>query len=316
MNATAKTAGRTILYSHGAFARHATPPGHPEQVARMRVVAEALAGMDLDRRDCPPGDMADVLRCHDADHVAMIQSAQSLTGLVAVDGDTFLSAGTFEAAMRAVGGACAAVDAVMAGEAASAFVACRPPGHHAERDRAMGFCLLGTVGIAARHALDVAGAARVAVVDFDVHHGNGTQDLIWFEERCLFVSSHQKGLWPGTGWPSHRGEHGQVLNVPLAKGSDGTAMRAAYEDAVFPRVLAHKPDLILLSAGFDAHRDDPLAGLNWTEADYAWLTGRICDLAHELCGGRVVSCLEGGYDLGALAASVAAHVGVLQERGQ
>jgi acetoin utilization deacetylase AcuC-like enzyme len=306
----------TALYSHPDFAGHLTPAGHPEQVARMAAVARGLAELTLDRRDCPMGDLADVLRCHTKAYVDGVIGAVPAQGVVALDADTFLSAGSYGAAMRAVGGACAAVDAVLAGAVRNAFLACRPPGHHAEQDRAMGFCLFGTVGIAARRALDVHGLTRVAIVDFDVHHGNGTQDLIWFEERCLFVSSHQAQLWPGTGWPSHRGEHGQVLNLTLPKGSDGAAMRALYEAEVLPRVAAHRPELILVSAGFDAHRDDPLAGLNWVEADYAWLTGAICDVADECCGGRVVSCLEGGYDLDALASSVAAHVGVLEERGR
>jgi acetoin utilization deacetylase AcuC-like enzyme len=207
---------------------------------------------------------------------------------------------------------CAAVDAVVSGEAKTAFVAGRPPGHHAEREVAMGFCLFGTVAIGVKRALDHHGLARVAVVDFDVHHGNGTQDLLWDEGRCLFVSSHQMPLYPGTGRPEERGAHGQVLNVPLRAGSGGRAMREVYEGVVFPALADWKPELLLISAGFDAHADDPLAGLEWQAEDYRWLTERLCDFA----GGRVVSSLEGGYDLDALAASVAAHVGVLEERGR
>jgi acetoin utilization deacetylase AcuC-like enzyme len=175
----------------------------------------------------------------------------------------------------------------------------------------MGFCLFGTVAIGAKRALDHHGLGRVAIVDFDVHHGNGTQDLLWDEERCLFISSHQMPLYPGTGRPEERGAHGQVMNLPLRAGSGGTEMRALYERVVFPALEAWQPELLLLSAGFDAHADDPLAGLEWQAEDYRWLTDRLCDFA----GGRVVSTLEGGYDLEALAASVAAHVGVLQERG-
>ena len=186
---------------------------------------------------------------------------------------------------------------------------------HAERAQAMGFCLFGSVAIGAKRALDLHGLGRVAVVDFDVHHGNGTQDLLWDEARCLFISSHQMPLYPGSGAVAERGAHGQILNVPLREGSGGGAMRAAYEALVFPALEAWKPELILISAGFDAHADDPLAGLEWQAGDYAWLTGRICDVAEAHAGGRVVSALEGGYDLAALAASVAAHVGVLQERG-
>jgi acetoin utilization deacetylase AcuC-like enzyme len=179
----------------------------------------------------------------------------------------------------------------------------------------MGFCLFGTVAIAAKRALDHHGLTRIAVVDFDVHHGNGTQDLLWDEPRALFVTSQQMPLWPGTGDRSEKGAHGQIINIPLEPHSDGKAMRAAYEAEVFPALEAFKPEMILISAGFDAHADDPLAQLNWREADFAWLTHRLCDLADRHAQGRVVSCLEGGYDLAALTASVAAHVGVLQERG-
>ena len=217
--------------------------------------------------------------------------------------------------MRAVGGACAAVDAVLGGEAKNAFVLARPPGHHAEAAVPMGFCLFGTVAIAAKHALERHGLSRVAVVDFDVHHGNGTQALLWDEPRTLFITSPQMPLWPGSGDRSERGAHGQILNLPLPPHSNGGVMRRLYEAEAFPALDAFKPELILISAGFDAHADDPLAQLNWVEADFAWLTQSLCDFADWHCQGRVVSCLEGGYDLKALTASVAAHVGVLQERG-
>jgi acetoin utilization deacetylase AcuC-like enzyme len=207
------------------------------------------------------------------------------------------------------------VDAVLAGEAANAFVACRPPGHHAERETAMGFCLFGTVAIAARHAMERHGLSRVAIVDFDVHHGNGTQDLLWDEARALFVSSHQMPLYPGSGNPHETGAHDNVMNVPLAPMTDGNMMRRAYEAEVFPALLDYRPELLLISAGFDAHAADPLANLEWTAEDFAWLTERLCDVAEETCGGRVVSTLEGGYDLDALGLSVAAHVRVLMERG-
>jgi acetoin utilization deacetylase AcuC-like enzyme len=226
-----------------------------------------------------------------------------------------MSPGTIEAALRAVGGVTAAVDAVLAGEAANAFVAQRPPGHHAERDRAMGFCLFGQVAVGALRALDHHGLDRVAVLDFDVHHGNGTQDILWDEPRAMFVSSHQMPLYPGTGHASETGAHGQVLNLPLPEGSGTAAMRTVWE-AALARVEAFRPGLILVSAGFDAHRDDPLAGLTWGADDFAWITRRICDLAARVCGGRVVSSLEGGYDLSALAASVTAHVDGLKEHGE
>ena len=302
----------TALYQSGTFRRHVTPSGHPERVERLAAVARGLDGLTLDRRDCPMAAEDDVLRCHPARYLARVRAAEPADGWAQLDPDTYMSPGSYEAAMRAVGGICAAVDAVVAGEVKTAFVAGRPPGHHAERETAMGFCLFGTVAIGAKRALDHHGLGRVAIVDFDVHHGNGTQDLLWDEGRCLFVSSHQMPLYPGTGRPDERGAHGQVLNVPLREGSGGAAMREVYERVVFPRLAAWKPELLLVSAGFDAHADDPLAGLEWQAEDYAWLTDRLCDFA----GGRVVSTLEGGYDLDALAASVAAHVGVLEERGR
>ena len=301
-----------LLFTHEAFRGHVTPPGHPERVARLDAVELGLARLAVERRDCPMGAEAEVLRCHPAGYLARVKAAVPEEGWAQLDGDTFLSPGSYEAAMRAVGGICAAVDAVVSGEAKAAFVAGRPPGHHAERETAMGFCLFGTVAIGAKRSLDHHGLKRVAVVDFDVHHGNGTQDLLWDEGRCLFASSHQMPLYPGTGSPQEKGAHGQILNVPLRSGSGGAAMRDAYERLVFPALAEWQPDLLLISAGFDAHADDPLAGLEWQAEDYRWLTERLCDFAQ----GRVVSTLEGGYDLDALAASVAAHGSVLQERGQ
>lgn len=298
-----------LVYSHDDFARHVTPPGHPESVERVQAVQAGLAGLDTTRREAPLADMADLLRCHPAEHVARLQAAVPATGWAAIDGDTVLSPGTWDAALRAVGGACAAVDAVMA-DGGRAFVACRPPGHHAETATAMGFCFFGTVAIAAKRALDHDGVSRVTVLDFDVHHGNGTQDLLWDEARAMFVSSHQSPLYPGTGAVGERGAHGQIVNLPLRGGSGGAAMRAAWTPALM-QVEAFAPQMILISAGFDAHRDDPLAGLTWETADYVRLTRAICGVADRVCGGRVVSCLEGGYDLAALAASVAAHVGEL-----
>lgn len=295
-----------IYFSHNACLDHVTPPGHPECADRLLAINTALAGFTLDRRDCPMGDEADVLRCHPARYLARVKAALPAKGWAQLDGDTYLSPGSFNAAMLAVGGACAAVDAVMA-EGGRAFVAARPPGHHAEGETAMGFCLFGTVAIAAMRALDLHGLSRVAVLDFDVHHGNGTQDLLWDEPRVRFVSSHQMPLYPGSGSPHERGAHGQITNLPLRTASGSAAMRAAWSPVLADLVL-WQPELIVLSAGFDAHADDPLAGLMWEEADYVWLTRAICDLADLCCAGRVVSCLEGGYDLAALGRSVAAHV--------
>lgn len=294
-----------LVFSHSDCLGHVTPPGHPERVERLAAVEAGLEGLALERRDCPLAEKAEVLRSHPAAYLARVAGAVPETGWAQLDGDTFLAPGSLKAALRGVGGVCAAVDAVLAGEAGAAFVAARPPGHHAETARAMGFCLFGSVAIAAKRALDHHGLARVAVVDFDVHHGNGTQDLLWDEARCLFASSHQMPLYPGTGAADERGAHGQVLNVPLLAGSGGAAMRAAYERIILPAVAAAKPDLLIVSAGFDAHASDPLAQLEWKAEDFRWLAARLW----EVSGGRVVSALEGGYDLGALAESAGAYVG-------
>jgi acetoin utilization deacetylase AcuC-like enzyme len=204
---------------------------------------------------------------------------------------------------------------VMAGAAANAFCATRPPGHHAEKETPMGFCLFGTAALAAKHGLEAHGLSRVAVVDFDVHHGNGTQDLLWDEARTLFVTSQQMPLWPGTGHPDERGAHDNVLNLPLPPETGGAEMRARYENEAFPRLRAFAPELVIVSAGFDAHQDDPLAQLNWTVADFAWVTEGLCEIAAGSAQGRVVSTLEGGYDLAGLSASAKAHVEVLMEAG-
>ncbi|MFC2966945.1 histone deacetylase family protein [Acidimangrovimonas pyrenivorans] len=308
----------TAVYSHPDCLLHVTPPGHAEQVARIEAVETALAAPDfaaLDRRAAPLGDVADILRCHPQRYVDRIRAAVPEEGSVQLDPDTHVSPGSWNAALRGVGGICAAVDAVLAGEVSNAFVACRPPGHHAEVESPMGFCLFGNVAIAARRALDHHGLSRVAIVDFDVHHGNGTQDLLWNESRTLFCSSHQMPLYPGTGAAKERGVCGNVLNLPLAPETGGAEMREAYERVILPAVDAFQPELLLISAGFDAHLADPLAQLEWQVADFEWLTGKLCDLADRHCDGRVVSTLEGGYDLQALAASAAAHVQGLMERG-
>ena len=308
---------KTAYLTHPDAAHHQTPPGHPEQVARMAAIGDALAGPDfaaLMRLDAPVAEDAQLLLGHPESYIDRIRKAIPAAGIYQLDADTHVSNGSFTAASRAVGGACHAVDLVMQGRAANAFVGMRPPGHHAETATPMGFCLFGTVAIAARHAMETHGLSRVAVVDFDVHHGNGTQDLLWDEARAFFVSSHQMPLWPGTGKSDERGGHGNVLNVPLAPGTDGAAFRRIYEDMVLPQLDRFAPELIIVSAGFDAHRDDPLAQLALIEDDFAWVTGALCDVAARHCEGRLVSCLEGGYDLPALGRSVAAHVRVLMEK--
>lgn len=304
----------TLVFAHATSAQHNTPAGHPERVDRIAAVERGLAGLAVKRRISPLAAQADILRCHPQAYIDRIRLAEPASGTVQLDADTWMSPGSYQAALRAVGGACAAVDAVLAGQDKTAFVVARPPGHHAESATPMGFCLFGTVAIAAKRALYHHGLGRVAVVDFDVHHGNGTQDLLWHEPRAFLATSQQMPLWPGSGDASETGAHGQILNLPLPPESTGAMMRAAYEAQVFPALDAFKPDLILISAGFDAHANDPLANLNWHEDDFAWLTHRLCDLAATHAQGRVVSCLEGGYDLGALQTSVAAHVSVLMER--
>lgn len=308
----------TLFITHTDCDAHITPPGHPEQVARLKYIRAALAEDRFDaliRQDAVECEDQDILLCHPEGYLSRVMAAEPASGWVSLDGDTHMTAGSVRAARLAVGGNIAAVDAVLEGRADNAFVACRPPGHHAETATAMGFCLFGNVSIAAKHALERHGLMRVAVVDFDVHHGNGTQDLIWDEPRCLFISSHQMPLYPGSGARHERGGHDNILNVPLAPNTAGAEMRRTYADEVLPRLRDFAPDLILVSAGFDAHRADPLANLMWETEDFAWITQRICDVAAESCQGRVVSTLEGGYDLDALAASAAAHVEVLMERG-
>ncbi len=308
----------TALLTHPDAHRHETPAGHPEQIARMDAITQALAAPEfaaLKRHEAPLCNEHQLLLCHPEHYIDRIRKAIPPAGIYQLDADTHVSPGSLNAAQRAVGGACAAVDLVLAGTVRNAFVAMRPPGHHAETATPMGFCLFGTIAIAARHAMERHGLNRVAVVDFDVHHGNGTQDLLWDEPRAFFVSSHQMPLWPGTGKSNERGAHGQVLNLPLQPGTDGARFRQSYEDTVLPQLDRFSPELVLISAGFDAHRDDPLAQLNLVEEDFAWVTGALCDIAARHAEGRVVSCLEGGYDLPALGRSVAAHMRVLMEKG-
>ncbi|WP_041527471.1 histone deacetylase family protein [Paracoccus aminophilus] len=301
----------TLLYTHPSAWAHLTPEGHPEQVARMDAVRDALESAVLERREAPRAGDADLLRCHPQAYLDRIRDSLPDEGIRMLDGDTYISQGGFQAARHAVGGVCQAVDDVLAGRAPNAFVAMRPPGHHAERETPMGFCIFGSVAIAAKRALDHHGLDRVAVLDFDVHHGNGTQDLLWDEKRAFFASTHQMPLFPGTGKASERGEFGQIMNLPLAPDTGGAEARAAWR-AIAGQVERFRPQLVLISAGFDAHRDDPLASLNWDESDFTAITRMICDAA-TAHSAPVVSALEGGYDLGALGRSVRAHVDVLTE---
>mgnify|MGYP001827959147 FL=1 len=305
----------TALITHEDCFDHVTPPGHPEQVARLDAVLNALEGMDLQRVKAPLAAEDDLLRAHPKAHVDAISAAAPEAGWRSLDADTHMSPGTLTAAYRAAGAVVRAVDMVLGGEVSNAFAAVRPPGHHAERQTAMGFCFFGSVVVGAQHALEHHGLDRIAIVDFDVHHGNGTQELVEDDARILFCSSHQSPLYPGTG-AAHEVGVDNVLNVPLPEGTGSKVFRDMYERVVLPRVDAFAPQLIIISAGFDAHEADPLAGMNLTTEDFAWVTGRLCDLADAHCQGRVVSSLEGGYDLAALGASAAAHVKVLEERGR
>ena len=299
-----------VLFTHAACLDHDPGPGHPESPARLRAILRALDAPGfarLDRRDAPLASVGQLVRVHTPAYVDAILAAEPAEGdSFALDGDTFMSPGSVEAALRACGGAIAAVDAVMDGSARHAFVATRPPGHHAEADRAMGFCLFNAVAVAALHARDRWGLQQVAVLDFDVHHGNGTQAMFWNDAGLFYASSHQSPCYPGTGLIGDRGAAGNIVNFPLSPGSGSLAFRAAWE-AMLAELARFGPELIICSAGFDAHRADPLAGLTLDEADFSWAASRFAQAA----GGRLVSVLEGGYDLAALAASVAAYVGAL-----
>lgn len=298
----------SALITHEDCLEHLTPTGHPEQVARLEYILDALKEMNLLRVSAPMAADDDILRIHPQEYISYLKGSLPQTGYKSLDGDTYISSGSLRAAYRAAGGVLRAIDIVLSGEAKNAFVAVRPPGHHAETQTAMGFCLFGNIALGAKHALDFHGLKRVAVIDFDVHHGNGTQELLWDESRCLTFTSQQMPLWPGTGSKEEQGNFNNIVNIPLSPGSSGVLMREKYEMLVFPALQEFKPELILVSAGFDAHEADPLAELNWSTEDFSWLTERICKIASDCCGGRLVSTLEGGYDLEALAESVKAHV--------
>jgi acetoin utilization deacetylase AcuC-like enzyme len=301
------------LYSHPDCLAHDPGPGHPESPARLRAVLQALEDgrfATLQRIEAPCASREQLLRVHAADHVDRILAAAPATGLRRLDEDTLMSPGSTQAALRAAGAVCAAVDAAMDGSALRSFCAVRPPGHHATHDRAMGFCLFNSVAVGAAQALVVHGLDRVAIVDFDVHHGNGTQDIFAAEPRVLYASSHQSPLYPGTGAASERG-CGNIVNAPLTPGTGSRTFRAAWDEVLLPRLSAFRPQLLLVSAGFDAHRLDPLAQLQLETDDYAWLATRLAELSASRCAGRLVSRLEGGYDLDALGAGVAAHVEAL-----
>ena len=304
----------TLLVSHRACLEHLTPAGHPERPDRLRAieqVLEAEAFQDLAREQAPLGTKEQIALCHPTDYVDEIESASPDYGLVRLDADTTMSPGSYEAALRGVGGGILAADEVIAGKMRNAFVAVRPPGHHAETARPMGFCLFNSAAIVARHAQKRYGVEHAAIVDFDVHHGNGSQDIFWSDKTVMYCSTHEMPLYPGTGSVGERGVHNNIVNAPLRAGDSGDQFREAFETAILPRLRDFKPDFLVISAGFDAHTRDPLANLNLIEADYAWVTKKLMEIADESAGGRIVSMLEGGYDLQGLSRSVAAHVTAL-----
>jgi acetoin utilization deacetylase AcuC-like enzyme len=304
----------TLLISHPACLDHLTPLGHPERPDRLRAVERAFEAerfQMLARAQAPAASLETIALCHPMDYIVEIREATPREGVVHLDGDTAMSPGSFEAALRAAGGAAFAVDEVVAKRAGNCFVATRPPGHHAETARPMGFCFFDNAAIAARYAQDRYGIDRAAIVDFDVHHGNGSQEIFWADQSVMYCSTHQMPLFPGTGAVIESGEHDTIVNAPLRPGDGRDAFRAAFESRILPRLREFRPELIVISAGFDAHMRDPLANINLDEDDFAWATQTIMEVADRFADGRIVSVLEGGYDLSALGNSVAAHVAAL-----
>jgi acetoin utilization deacetylase AcuC-like enzyme len=306
----------TLFITHPACLNHLTPPGHPERPDRLRAIERVFEReqfQDLVRAEAPTAEFDTIALCHPMDYITALRDASPTNGLVQIDADTSMSPGSFEAALRAAGGGIYAVDEVMAGRVSNAFVATRPPGHHTETARPMGFCLFNNAAIAARYAQKRYGIDRAAIVDFDVHHGNGSQDIFWSDKTVMYCSTHQMPLYPGTGARGERGEHDTVVNAPLSPGDGGAKFREALESVILPRLRDFRAELIVISAGFDAHQRDPLANLNLVEADFAWATQKIMEVAQASANSRVVSMLEGGYDLEGLSYSAAAHVSALMQ---
>lgn len=306
--------GSTLLITHPAALAHQMGPAHVEQPERLRAILRALDDARfarLIRVEAPIAPREALLRAHSSEHLARLAKSAPSEDYARIGPDVVMNGATHEAALRAAGGAIAAVDAVMRGDAKNAFVAMRPPGHHATRDTPMGFCFLNNAAVAALHARAAHGASRVAIVDFDVHHGNGVQEIFWSDRNVLYASTHQAPLYPGTGAVSETGAHDNIVNAPLAKGDGGARFRDALASRILPRLDAFAPDLVILCAGFDAHLHDPLGGLRLTADDFREVTLRVMEVAARRCDGRIVSVLEGGYRPEDLARSAAAHVGAL-----
>jgi len=300
----------TFLFENPIFLEHHTPEGHPERSDRIRALNLALEHerfSALQRKTAPQANEDFVLLAHPESHLRAVMDVIPEEGINHFEADTHASPASLQAALTGVGGAVAAVDAVFSGKADNAFVAARPPGHHAEREKAMGFCFFNNAAIAARHAQRAHGAERVAIVDWDVHHGNGTQDIFLADSSVLFCSTHQMPLYPGTGAKDETGA-GNIVNAPLSPDTGSDHFREAFRSRVLPRVADFKPDLIIISAGFDAHHRDPLAQINLVADDFDWATGKLMDLSEKSANNRVVSLLEGGYDLEGLAESAATHI--------
>lgn len=306
---------KTLVLQHEDCLRHDPGSRQPERIERVQAVLDGIRDLPgTETLPAPRATLDQISRIHPLEywrHLAELEPAADDTGRrVALDYDTFMSAGTVDATLRGSGAACFALDQIASGKAKNAFCVIRPPGHHAETTRAMGFCLLNHVAVAARHAIAMQAAERVAIVDFDVHHGNGTQAIFEDSPEVLFVSSHQMPLYPGSGYPDETG-CGNIVNLPLSPGDDGEAFRAAWSGRGLPAVERFQPDLLIISAGFDGHRRDPLGGLELEDDDYGWITRELCAIADGACNGKVISLLEGGYDLQALGTASAAHVKAL-----
>jgi acetoin utilization deacetylase AcuC-like enzyme len=303
----------TLLIEDPIFLRHLVPITHPERPDRLMAITRALAHdrfAGLTRMGSRAADVAVLTGTHPESYVDQVRSKMPAMGVVQIEGDTWVSPDSFTVCLHAVGAACVAIDEVFARRATNAFSAVRPPGHHARPAYAMGFCIFNNIAIAARYAQKTHGAERVAIVDWDVHHGNGTQEMFWSDGTVLYCSTHQMPLYPGTGHPSETGV-GNIVNCRLAPNDGSAVFRAAFTERILPALAAFRPDLILVSCGFDAHARDPLASINLTAQDFGWATRVLMDAADRYCGGRLVSLLEGGYDLQALGESAAAHVAEL-----